>query len=81
MIEQANRFRGRDTEVRTSALVCYTGAIKTNPLLPLSCRFISSRMRRFLDALAIGRDANAYDSVFEQTQARLDAEFTQYVEG
>ena len=28
-------------------------------------------MRRFLDALTIGRDANAYDSVFEQTPARF----------
>ncbi len=38
-------------------------------------------IRRFLDAIAVGSDVRAYESVFDQTPARFDAAFGRYVEG
>ena len=47
----------------------------------IETRWGPSRIRLFLDALAVERDIDTYESVFEQATARFDEAFRQYVEG
>ena len=48
----------------------------------IETRWGPERIRRFLDALAVGRrDVRTYESVFDQTPDTFDAAFRQYAEG
>jgi len=47
----------------------------------IETRWRPDRIRRFLNSLAVPRDVNTYEAVFDQTPAQFDAGFRQYMEG